>query len=145
MFGEQRDPAVNYLLTTLGGKDEMTKASISLQDLRRKIYLKAKSDKTWRFWGLYVHVCKMETLQWAYGDAKENNGVPGIDGVEFDDIEKAGVEAFLEQIQNELVSGTYRPMRNRIKPIPKDNDKVRILGIPAIRDSVVRGALRIIL
>jgi len=44
----QRDPAVNNLPTTLGGKDEMIKASISLQDLRRKIYLKAKSDKTWR-------------------------------------------------------------------------------------------------
>jgi len=27
----------------------MTKAPISLQDLRRKIYLKAKADKTWRF------------------------------------------------------------------------------------------------
>jgi hypothetical protein len=27
----------------------MIKASIGLQDLRRKIYLKAKSDKTWRF------------------------------------------------------------------------------------------------
>jgi hypothetical protein len=26
----------------------MIKASIGLQDLRRKIYLKAKSDKTWR-------------------------------------------------------------------------------------------------
>ena len=47
--GEQRDPAVNNLPTTLGGRDEMIKASISLQDLRRKIYLKAKSDKTWRF------------------------------------------------------------------------------------------------
>ncbi len=123
----------------------MIKASISLQDLRRKIYLKAKSDKTWRFWGLYVHVCKMETLQWAYRDAKKNNGAPGIDGVTFDDIEKAGVEAFLEQIQNELVSGTYRPMRNRIKEIPKDNDKVRVLGIPAIRDRVVQGALKLIL
>jgi len=123
----------------------MIKASISLQDLRRKIYLKAKSDKTWRFWGLYVHVCKMETLQWAYSDAKENNGAPGIDGVTFDDIEKAGVEAILEQIQNELVSGTYRPMRNRIKEIPKDNDKVRVLGIPAIRDRVVQGALKLIL
>jgi RNA-directed DNA polymerase len=123
----------------------MIKAPIGLQDLRRKIYLKAKSDKTWRFWGLYVHVCKMETLQWAYGDAKENNGVPGIDGVAFDDIEKAGVEAFLEQIQNELVSGTYRPMRNRIKEIPKDKDKVRVLGIPAIRDRVVQGALKLIL
>ena len=30
----------------------MIKAPISLQDLRRKIYLKAKADKTWRFWGL---------------------------------------------------------------------------------------------
>ncbi len=76
---------------------------------------------------------------------RENNGAPGIDGVTFDDIEKAGVEAFLEQIQNELVSGTYRPMRNRIKEIPKDNDKVRVLGIPAIRDRVVQGALKLIL
>ena len=63
----------------------------------------------------------------------------------FDDIEKAGVEAFLEQIRNELVSGTYRPMRNRIKEIPKDNDKFRVLGIPAIRDRVVHGALKLIL
>jgi len=29
----------------------MIKAPISLQDLRRKIYLKAKADKAWRFWG----------------------------------------------------------------------------------------------
>jgi len=123
----------------------MTKASINLQDLRRKIYLKAKSDKTRRFWGLYVHVCRMETLQWAYRDAKENNGAPGIDGVTFEDIEKAGVEGFLQQIHNELVSGTNRPMRNRIKEIPKDNDKVRVLGIPAIRDRVVQGALKLIL
>jgi RNA-directed DNA polymerase len=123
----------------------MIKASIRLQDLRRKIYRKAKSDKTWRFWGLYVHVCKMETLQWAYRDAKGNNGAPGIDGVTFDGIEKVGVDVFLEQIQNELVSGTYRPMRNRVKEIPKDNNKVRVLGIPAIRDRVVQGAVKLLL
>ena len=123
----------------------MINASISLQDLRRKIYLKAKSDKTWRFWGLYVHVCKMETLQTAYRDARENNGAPGIDGVTFEDIEKAGVGTFLEQVRDELVSGTYRPMRNRIKEIPKDKNKVRVLGIPAIRDRVVQGALKLIL
>jgi len=123
----------------------MTKASVSLQDLRRKIYLKAKSDKTWRFWGLYVHVCKMETLQAAYNDAKENDGAPGIDGVTFGDIEKAGVGAFLEQIRDELVSETYRPMRNRVKEIPKGKDKVRVLGIPTTRDRVVQGALKLIL
>jgi RNA-directed DNA polymerase len=133
------------LPTTQGGRDEIIKASISLQDLRRKIYLKAKSDKTWRFWGLHVHVCKMETLQRAYQDAEVNNGAPGIDCVTFADIEKADVSVFLEQIQNELISGTYRPMRNRVKEIPKDNDKVRVLGIPAIRDRVVQGALKLIL
>jgi RNA-directed DNA polymerase len=87
----------------------------------------------------------MGTLHWAYRDARENNGAPGIDGVTFEDIEKAGLEAFLEQVHNELVSGTYRPLRNRIREIPKDNDKVRVLGIPAIRDRVVQGALKLIL
>ena len=47
----------------------MTKSSTGLQDLRRRIYVKAKAEPTWRFWGLYVHVCKMETLQEAF-DAK---------------------------------------------------------------------------
>ena len=40
----------------------MRKASINLPDLRRKIYTKAKAEKSWRFWGLYVHICKKEML-----------------------------------------------------------------------------------
>ena len=35
------------------GKDEMIKASAGLQDLRRRIYVKAKAETSWRFWGLY--------------------------------------------------------------------------------------------
>lgn len=123
----------------------MIKAPVSLQDLRRKIYLKAKSEKTWRFWGLYIHICKMETLQEAYKMARNNNGAPGIDGVTFEAIEESGVQAFLEQIRDELTSGTYRPKRNRRKEIPKDKNKVRVLGIPCIRDRVVQGALKLIL
>ena len=41
----------------------MTKAPMSLQDLQRKIDGKAKAEPSWRFWGLYVHVCTMETLR----------------------------------------------------------------------------------
>ena len=55
----------------------MTKTPISLQDLQRRIYVKAKAEPSWRFWGLYVHVCKMETLREAYRLAKANNGAPG--------------------------------------------------------------------
>jgi RNA-directed DNA polymerase len=123
----------------------MKKTSISLQDLRREICVKAKADKTWRFWGLYTHVCKEETLQQAYKVAKKNNGAPGIDGVTFKAIEEAGVEPFLEGIREELVQGTYRPSRNRKKEIPKGNGKVRVLGIPNIRDRVVQGAMKLIL
>lgn len=129
----------------MGGKGEMIKASISLQDLRRGIYVKAKSEPSWRFWGLYVHVCKMETLREAYAMAGKNNGAPGIDGVTFEAIEAQGVELFLQQIQDELVERTYKPMRARRQEIPKDGGKVRVLSIPAIRDRVVQGALKLIL
>ena len=123
----------------------MTKAPISLQDLRRSLYVKAKAESTWRFWGLYVHVCKMETLCEAYQMAKSNDGAPGIDGVTFAAIEESGVDSFLRQIRDELVTNTYRPMRARKKEIPKDGGKVRVLSIPAIRDRVVQGALKLIL
>jgi len=88
----------------------------------------------------------METLREAYRMAKANNGAPGIDGVTFEDIEASGVEPFLEHIRDELVARTYQPMRMRRKEIPKDGGtKVRVLGIPTIRDRVVQGALKLIL
>ena len=123
----------------------MTTAPISLQDLQRRLYVKAKAEKDWRFWGLYVHVSKLETLRAAYAVAKQNDGAPGIDGVTFEAIEAAGVEAFLAQLRDELVSRTYRPSRNRRVEIPKGDGRVRVLGIPPIRDRVVQGALKHIL
>ncbi|TPQ39615.1 group II intron reverse transcriptase/maturase [Cupriavidus pinatubonensis] len=123
----------------------MTKASSSLQDLRRGLYVKAKTEPSWRFWGLYVHVCKMETLREAYAAAKKNNGAPGVDGVTFEVVEAQGVEYFLEQIQGELAERSYVPLRPRRQEIPKDGGKVRVLSIPAIRDRVVQGALKLIL
>src|ERR1019366_8567742 len=99
MSAERRDPAVGTGTGNMGGKGEMTKAPSSLQDLRRSLYIKAKAEPSWRFWGLYVHVCKRNTLDEAYRRAKENDGAPGIDGVTFAAIEESGVEGFLEQIR----------------------------------------------
>jgi len=143
---EGGDPAVCKGSDKMGGKGGMIKTPDGLQDLSKSLYDKAKAEPTWRFWGLYVHVCKMETLQEAYKMAKKNNGAPGIDGVTFKAIEESGAESLLKQIQDELVHQTYRPMRARKKEIPKDGGtKVRVLSIPAIRDRVVQGALKLIL
>ncbi len=123
----------------------MIKPSINLQELRRRIYRKAKAEKAWRFWGLYVHVCRMETLRAAYQEAKANDGVPGLDGVSFESVEAQGVEEFLQNIQKELLTRTYKPTKNRRVEIPKGGGKTRRLGIPTIKDRVVQGAVKLIL
>src|SRR5215472_5383297 len=146
MSVEQRDPAVCNASDNTESKGDMIKAPISLRDLRRRIYRKAKAEPAWRFWGLYVHVCKLETLREAYRLAKQNNGAPGVDGVTFEAIEAGGLEAWLQQLRAELLGHSYRPTRLRRVEIPKRGGKgVRVLSIPTIRDRVVQGALKLIL
>jgi RNA-directed DNA polymerase len=131
--------------TKMEGRDEMTKTSISLQDLRRKIYRKAKAEKRHRFWGMFVHVVKPETLQEAYRRAKKNNGAPGIDGVTFAHIEAHGRDAYLADLREALLGESYRPLRNRSTYIPKETGGQRKLSIPALRDRVIQGAVALIL
>jgi len=97
----------------------MIKASISLQDLRKRIYLKSKKEESHKFWGLYVHVCKLDTLLEAYKIARKKNGSPGIDRITFEDIELIGVSRYLEKIREELVNKTYKPQENKKQEIPK--------------------------
>ncbi|HSW62295.1 MAG TPA: group II intron reverse transcriptase/maturase [Dissulfurispiraceae bacterium] len=123
----------------------MIKAPIILQELRRRIYRKAKSESTHRFWGLFTHITKIETLEEAYRIAKRNGGAAGIDGQSFATVELAGRLRFLAAIREDLITGRYQPMPNRRVEIPKGNGKFRVLQIPCIRDRVVQGALKLIL
>src|SRR5260370_38741202 len=72
-------------------------------------------------------------------------GARGIDGGPCEAIETQGVEALPEQCGEELVGRPYQPLPARRQEIPKDGGKVRVLSIPAIRDRVVQGALKLIL
>ncbi len=104
MAMERRHPIDSNFSDKRGGNGEMIKTPINLQDLRRKIYVKAKAEKQWRFWGLYVHICKLETLRESYRLAKSNKGTSGIDGVTFEMIEAGGVECYLNEIHKELAN-----------------------------------------
>jgi RNA-directed DNA polymerase len=126
------------------GTEEMTKTSIGVQELGERIGAKAKAEPQHRFWGLYTHVWKLDVLREAYRLAKQNQGAPGVDGVTFAQIEAAGLEPFLEQLSQELQDKTYTPLPCRQVNIPKEGGKVRGLKIPAIRDRVVQGAVRLI-
>jgi RNA-directed DNA polymerase len=123
----------------------MTKTSIGVQELRTRIGEKAKAEPQHRFWGLYTHVWKLDVLREAYRLAKENRGAPGVDGVTFEQVEREGVEPWLERLSLELRDKSYVPLPCRHVNIPKEGGKVRGLKIPAIRDRVVQGAVRLIL
>jgi len=123
----------------------MIKPTISLQELRTRIGTRAKSAPTHRFWGMHVHLTKLETLEAAYLEARRNGGAPGADGVKFADIESKGRHQFIVGLAEELREDRYTPGPYRRKEIPKEGGKVRVISIPSIRDRVVQGALRLLL
>src|SRR5262249_34704193 len=117
-----------------------------IRSLQRKLYCKAKAEPAFRFYVLYDKICREDILRHAYGLARANAGAPGVDEVTFAQIEERGLEAWLAGLRGELVSKTYRPDLVRRVMIPKPNGGgERALGIPAIRDRVVQGALKLIL
>ena len=81
----------------------------------------------------------------SYRIAKRNAGAPGLDGQTFEAIETLGLEQFLSEIRDDLLTKTYSPQATRPVEIPKGDGKMRKLQIPCIRDRVVQGALKLIL
>ena len=58
------------------GKDEMIKASIDLQDLRRRIYVKAKAEPSWRFWAIRLYAQEQKGPRLGTMDEAEPKVVP---------------------------------------------------------------------
>jgi RNA-directed DNA polymerase len=85
----------------------MIKASIDLQDLRRSIYVKAKAEPSWRFWGL----TSMSARWRPYVQRMRRPGKRRRSGNRRGDVRgrrSAGTEAFLDRIRGELVAHLCR-------------------------------------
>jgi len=115
-----------------------------IQNLQRKLYLKAKSEPEFRFYVLYDKICREDILIHAYRLAKANGGSAGTDGVTFDQIASEGVTEWVTGIREQLRAKTYRPQPVRRVMIPKPGGGERPLGIPTIRDRVVQTATKLV-
>src|SRR6266508_2299516 len=76
--------------------------------------------------------------------ALENGGGAGVDGQSVERFE-AGAEVYLEELEQALRTGAYRPQPIRRVEIPKGGGKMRPLGIPVVNDRIVQTALKFVL
>lgn len=120
---------------------------LKISRLRSKLSQKAKQEPKFRFYALYDRIYRFDVLQAAWSLSRKTKTSPGVDGVTFGDIEESegGVRVFLEELQEELRSKSYKPLPVRRVEIPKPDGRTRPLGIPAVRDRVVQTAALLIL
>jgi len=118
----------------------------AIRTLQRKLYTKAKQEPAYRFYALYDKVWRADILMFAYRLVRANKGSPGIDGINFEDIEqKTGIDTFLSELARDLKDKTYQPSPVRRVMIPKADGSLRPLGIPTIRDRVAQMAVKLMI
>ena len=117
-----------------------------IRTLQRKLYTKAKQEPAYRFYALYDKVWRADILVYAYRLVRANKGSPGVDGIDFEDIEqKKGIDRFLSELAQDLKDKTYHPSPVRRVMIPKADGSLRPLGIPTIRDRVAQMAVKLVI
>ena len=104
----------------------------SVQKLQSALHAKAKTEAGYRFYALYDKIYREDILAHAYAQCRTNKGAPGVDGRDFADVEKYGLERWLGELALALREETYRPDPIRRVYIPKANGKLRPLGISTV-------------
>lgn len=98
---------------------------------------------------LYRLVCDAGWLRAGLDAVLSNKGssTPGIDGVTKSKVDARanGREKLVQQLQEELLDGDYRPQPVIRAYIPKANGKMRPLGIATIRDRAVQATVKMAL
>lgn len=92
------------------------------------------------YYSLYDRLLHEKVLYEAFKRVKSSKGTGGIDHQNIEDFE-ANIKLNIQKLVTELRHKSYKPLPVRRVEIPKENGKVRLLGIPAVRDRVVQQAL----
>jgi len=118
-----------------------------LRHLQATLYRKAKAQPDYRFWSLYGELTRRDLLEHALRLVVRNGGAPGVDGESPNHITATPETQarWLDALQTEMKTKTYRPAPVRRVYIPKSNGGERPLGIPTVKDRVVQMAALLVL
>jgi RNA-directed DNA polymerase len=97
-----------------------------------------------KWFSLIDKVYRKQTLRAAWKKVKDNAGAAGVDGQSVELFE-ARAEVYLEELERALRAGEYRPEPIRRVEIPKGGGKMRLLGIPVVKDRIVQTAVKLVI
>ena len=89
---------------------------------------------------LLEKILDKENLNKAYKHVKANKGAPGVDGITVDEAYDFIVQN-KERLLHQMRKRTYKPQPVRRVQIPKENGKMRNLGIPTVFDRIIQQAM----
>jgi RNA-directed DNA polymerase len=115
-----------------------TQSRVALSPNLQRVNEAAKRNKQARFTALLHHV-EVTALERAFRRLKRNASA-GIDGETVASYEQ-NLQARLQALCQRVHSGRYRPLPVRRVYIPKTDGGQRPLGVPALEDKIVQGAV----
>jgi len=118
---------------------------VKVRRLQNRLWAAAKQSRGRRFHALYDRIHRGDVLWEAWERVRANRGAAGVDAVTVAAVEDYGVARMLDELAGDLRAGEYRPAPVRRVEIPKPDGRVRLLGIPTVRDRVCQQAARIVL
>ena len=95
-------------------------------------------------YGMLEQILSPTNMNRAYKKVKSNKGSGGIDKMEVESL-KDHLVANKDKLIQSILGGTYRPNPVRRVEIPKENGKMRMLGVPTVIDRVIQQAITQIL
>jgi group II intron reverse transcriptase/maturase len=115
-----------------------TQSRASVSPGLARVRERAKKNRKERFAALLHHV-DIELLRTSFSSLKRN-AAPGADGIRWGEYEQ-NLEANLVDLLGRVYRGAYRATPSRRKFIPKDDGRMRPLGVAALEDKIVQRAV----
>lgn len=89
---------------------------------------------------LLEQILAKENLNQAYKKVVTNKGVAGVDGITVNEVDKY-IKENKEKLLNQIRKRKYKPQPVKRVQIPKENGKMRNLGIPTVFDRIIQQAM----
>ncbi len=114
--------------------------SVSQRILKSEMSLRHMKGKEETSVELLEEILSNQNMNEAYKRVYRNKGASGVDGVSVEEL-KAHLREHKDELRTQIRKRKYKPAPALRVEIPKENGKMRKLGIPTVVDRVVQQAI----